>query len=206
MSTPQKIISVEHVQAAVDAVLGIDPSQAPTDPSELNERLSLPQPGLTEAVSFLFSQQNSKHLTRAVPLMYVLLESANRAFPEEMKEEIKSKAFVTSIAALAVDAKASASDASAPFGGALRERQPELIGFLESRLRGENSIAAKLSLDDRTGMYALCLGTIRVIERQLAGAEKPAQAAKVPGRNEVCFCGSGKKYKKCHGGPNAATA
>jgi len=22
---------------------------------------------------------------------------------------------------------------------------------------------------------------------------------KVPGRNEPCFCGSGKKYKLCHG-------
>jgi len=21
-----------------------------------------------------------------------------------------------------------------------------------------------------------------------------------PGRNDPCFCGSGKKYKKCHGG------
>ena len=25
-----------------------------------------------------------------------------------------------------------------------------------------------------------------------------------PGRNEPCFCGSGKKYKKCHGAANAA--
>jgi hypothetical protein len=25
-----------------------------------------------------------------------------------------------------------------------------------------------------------------------------------PGRNDPCFCGSGKKYKKCHGGPQAA--
>ena len=23
-----------------------------------------------------------------------------------------------------------------------------------------------------------------------------------PGRNEECWCGSGKKYKKCHGSPN----
>jgi SEC-C motif domain protein len=27
----------------------------------------------------------------------------------------------------------------------------------------------------------------------------PARAEKVPGRNDVCPCGSGKKYKKCHG-------
>ncbi len=46
-------------------------------------------------------------------------------------------------------------------------------------------------------------------ERELASArsagaantadQSPMQAAPKPGRNEECFCGSGKKYKKCHG-------
>jgi len=27
----------------------------------------------------------------------------------------------------------------------------------------------------------------------------PARAIKTPGRNDPCFCGSGKKYKECHG-------
>jgi preprotein translocase subunit SecA len=27
----------------------------------------------------------------------------------------------------------------------------------------------------------------------------PVKVDKVPGRNEPCFCGSGKKYKLCHG-------
>jgi len=30
-------------------------------------------------------------------------------------------------------------------------------------------------------------------------AQKPHQAQKTPGRNDPCYCGSGKKYKKCHG-------
>jgi len=29
------------------------------------------------------------------------------------------------------------------------------------------------------------------------GSEQKAPAVK-PGRNDVCWCGSGKKYKKCH--------
>jgi preprotein translocase subunit SecA len=32
-----------------------------------------------------------------------------------------------------------------------------------------------------------------------AVAEAPARKGNEPGRNELCFCGSGKKYKKCHG-------
>ena len=27
---------------------------------------------------------------------------------------------------------------------------------------------------------------------------KPPEAARTLGRNELCWCGSGKKYKKCH--------
>jgi preprotein translocase subunit SecA len=28
---------------------------------------------------------------------------------------------------------------------------------------------------------------------------EPVRVDKVPGRNEPCYCGSGKKYKFCHG-------
>lgn len=30
-----------------------------------------------------------------------------------------------------------------------------------------------------------------------------ATETKRPGRNQPCYCGSGKKYKLCHGAPNA---
>lgn len=36
------------------------------------------------------------------------------------------------------------------------------------------------------------------IERLLHPPE-PARAADLPGRNEPCHCGSGRKFKKCHG-------
>ena len=29
--------------------------------------------------------------------------------------------------------------------------------------------------------------------------QEPVRVEKTPGRNEPCFCGSGKKYKLCHG-------
>src|SRR5690242_16420857 len=32
-----------------------------------------------------------------------------------------------------------------------------------------------------------------------ARPQQPVQVEKTPGRNEPCFCGSGKKYKQCHG-------
>jgi preprotein translocase subunit SecA len=30
-------------------------------------------------------------------------------------------------------------------------------------------------------------------------AQQPVKVEKTPGRNDPCWCGSGKKYKKCHG-------
>jgi preprotein translocase subunit SecA len=29
--------------------------------------------------------------------------------------------------------------------------------------------------------------------------QQPVRVEKTPGRNEPCWCGSGKKYKLCHG-------
>lgn len=45
--------------------------------------------------------------------------------------------------------------------------------------------------------------SIARIERLSAGtrASQPVRAEKVPGRNDPCTCGSGKKWKKCHGAP-----
>jgi hypothetical protein len=197
MNPSLKAVSAEHLQGAIDAVLGIDPSQAPQDPVELNERLTIPQPGITEAITFLMSQQQSKQLQKGLPFAYVLLEAAARAYPTEMQDGIKSKAYITSIAAVAAESKAVASS-DGLVTGPLKAQQPELVGFLERNFTAADSYAQKLSLDDRTGLYALCLGMVRAIERHLAGVEKPAQATKEPGRNEPCHCGSGKKYKKCH--------
>ena len=32
-----------------------------------------------------------------------------------------------------------------------------------------------------------------------ARPQQPVQVEKLPGRNEPCYCGSGKKFKQCHG-------
>lgn len=38
-----------------------------------------------------------------------------------------------------------------------------------------------------------------IIEAEAKEAQKPYIAPVVPGRNDPCHCGSGKKFKKCHG-------
>jgi hypothetical protein len=41
--------------------------------------------------------------------------------------------------------------------------------------------------------------TLVAMRRTLAGERKPVLRGEQPGRNDPCPCGSGKKYKKCHG-------
>ena len=40
---------------------------------------------------------------------------------------------------------------------------------------------------------------LRNVWHSLGARVAPLRAADKPGRNDACFCGSGKKYKKCHG-------
>ena len=59
------------------------------------------------------------------------------------------------------------------------------------------TIANKEEVDSRGDNYA-------VNENDLADTEEaikqmPIKVEKMPGRNEPCPCGSGKKYKNCHG-------
>jgi preprotein translocase subunit SecA len=38
-----------------------------------------------------------------------------------------------------------------------------------------------------------------VAERPEDVVQQPVHVEKTPGRNEPCYCGSGKKFKHCHG-------
>ncbi len=78
------------------------------------------------------------------------------------------------------------------------------------RLIGAVPLAARADVLDffYPEAFARAWGTQKTPERSLAIArrqrvlhepKKPVVAAPKPGRNDPCFCGSGKKYKKCHG-------
>jgi uncharacterized protein YchJ len=57
---------------------------------------------------------------------------------------------------------------------------------LAKRPPGEETDAWRAELQER-------------VNAEAKEAQKPYIAEKKPGRNEPCFCGSGKKYKRCHG-------
>jgi len=65
---------------------------------------------------------------------------------------------------------------------------------------------AKLAFDERMGLIAElpeCVAELSGFWTASGGARQrePVRAEALPGRNDPCPCGSGKKYKKCHGAP-----
>ncbi len=82
----------------------------------------------------------------------------------------------------------------------------DLDGLAERLAQREAAlIAREAELADVEKGLAGREAEVAVRERRLAAAERRAQARPVSqpppklGRNEPCWCGSGKKYKHCHG-------
>jgi preprotein translocase subunit SecA len=63
-------------------------------------------------------------------------------------------------------------------------------------VQGSSSIATAMAAEAQAEGYAAPPEAIAVDEPVV---QEPIRVEKTPGRNEPCFCGSGKKYKQCHG-------
>jgi preprotein translocase subunit SecA len=67
----------------------------------------------------------------------------------------------------------------------------------EDPVQGSSSIASAMAAEAQAGGAELPPEAIVADEPPLM--QEPVRVEKTPGRNEPCFCGSGKKYKLCHG-------
>ncbi len=73
----------------------------------------------------------------------------------------------------------------------------------EDPVQGESAIVAAMAAEPE--LYAVDTGSYDAPpEEAMPMAPEPVQqqpvrVEKTPGRNDPCFCGSGKKYKLCHG-------
>ena len=60
----------------------------------------------------------------------------------------------------------------------------------------------RMALDEHLAAFEHALRTGEGVERRAAAPAAPfVHGASKTGRNDPCFCGSGKKFKKCHGKP-----
>ena len=65
-------------------------------------------------------------------------------------------------------------------------------------VQGSNSIAAAMAAEQQQMMLEGGDQEFEAVGVE-APIQEPVRVEKTPGRNEPCFCGSGKKYKLCHG-------
>ena len=77
-----------------------------------------------------------------------------------------------------------------------------------SELLAEDVKEAAMTLDTANAIIKPTQVVIEAFDAAMAGRRPGEQqgtvaAAQKPGRNEPCPCGSGKKFKKCHGGVDA---
>ncbi len=88
-------------------------------------------------------------------------------------------------------------DFEADWPGAEEGELGELLAFVQ-RLT-EPPAAPDEDRDALIEQACEAIQTMRLYWVENAPAIKPRRVASEPGRNDPCHCGSGKKYKKCHG-------
>ena len=74
---------------------------------------------------------------------------------------------------------------------------PLLPAWVAMRYPGEDP--ATLTREDLEADACYALQALRLWWMDHAPRTAPRRAAPTPGRNDPCPCGSGRKYKKCHG-------
>ena len=79
------------------------------------------------------------------------------------------------------------------------DRNGTMLGEREARvLAGEAAVAGR-EREVATSEKALALREQRLAAQTKASAPPPMAPVSKLGRNELCWCGSGKKFKYCHG-------
>jgi hypothetical protein len=82
-----------------------------------------------------------------------------------------------------------------PIGSVLRNHKGE-YGIVQDEIDGKVMIAWPLTREQAEYIVG---GELPETYIDLIPASKPVRAEAKIGRNDPCHCGSGKKWKKCHG-------
>jgi preprotein translocase subunit SecA len=145
-----------------------------------------------EAVGFLFNLDVQVEEAPAAPAAGVPLPKAT-APGAQPQVEIHAKGLGGSRLPRALQYSAPVIDGAAGSGGGVAVEQAPALGVGD----GGGKAGGKSGAIRRSGPSS----------PTAAGARKPSPGQAVgsgPSRNAPCYCGSGKKYKRCHGAPGAA--
>ena len=199
------VVSAEVISAVIESFTSLDQSGDRIAMNDLARRLGKEQPALLQSAARIRGQHGDAVGEAAVfyaTLMWAMFDRAHPGrVPRLLASNIEEAQKVVD-AELAPLAEAPLLERIAP---GVRERQPHLVAKLVELLAEDIKEAA---IPEPTA--AIIIGptqtAIEAFDAAVSG-KRPGQSIhpivreepKV-GRNDPCLCGSGKKYKRCHGG------
>jgi hypothetical protein len=208
---PRSHVADEAVNGTIDSFTELDKSGDKESMNDLARRLGKEQPALLQFAAQIKNQHGDALGEAAVfygTLMWAMFDRAHgRRVPRLLPANLTAADEIVKGELAGVDGLADkpVHERVAP---GLATRQPAIIGKLQE-LIAEDVKEAALTAEGAAVILGPTLAVIEAFDAALNGT-RPGQPLgpvvrdqpKV-GRNEPCPCGSGKKFKRCHGGAEA---
>jgi hypothetical protein len=208
---PRSVVAEEAVTGTIDSFTALDKSGDKESMNDLARRLGKEQPALLQYAARIKNDHGDALGEAAVfygTLMWAMFDRGHgRRVPRLLPANLTKADEIVKAELAGVEGVADkpVHDRIPP---SLAERQPAIVTKLQE-LIAEDVKEAALTAEGAAVILAPTLTIIEAFDAALAGT-RPGQPLgpvvreqpKV-GRNEPCPCGSGKKFKRCHGGAEA---
>ncbi len=204
---PSAVVLAESISATIDSFTSLDKSGDRVAMNDLARRLGKEQPALLQAAARVRAEHGDAVGEAAVFYATLVWAMFDRAFGDRLPRLLPGN---IEEAQKIVDAElAGVADAPLPerVAPGVKERQPHLVAKLVELLAEdikENAIPEATAAI----VFPPTQVAVEAFDAAVSG-KRPGQTIKPVvreepkiGRNDPCPCGSGKKYKRCHGGAN----
>ncbi|HKA86787.1 MAG TPA: SEC-C metal-binding domain-containing protein [Haliangiales bacterium] len=205
---PSAVVPAESISATIDSFTSLDKSGDRVAMNDLARRLGKEQPALLQAAARVRAEHGEQVGEAAVFYATLVWAMFDRAFgdrlPRLLPQNIEDAQKIVD-AELGPLAEAPFAERVAP---GVKERQPHLMAKLVELLAED---VKEDAIPEATAalIFPPTQVAIEAFDAAVSG-KRPGQTIKPVvrdepkiGRNDPCPCGSGKKYKRCHGGAAA---
>ncbi|HEY4241360.1 MAG TPA: SEC-C metal-binding domain-containing protein [Kofleriaceae bacterium] len=200
------VVSAEDVERTINAFTRLDQRGDKKAMNKLAQRLQKEQPFLLQHAAAVKNEHGDTVGEAAVfyaTLMWAMFDRLGEGtLPRITAQNLADADRVVTEALAGVEglAEKAAHERAAP---ALSAAQPNIYAKL-AELLAEDVKEAAMTADTANAIVKPTQAVVEAFDAALAG-RRPGErqgtltADEKPGRNDPCNCGSGKKYKKCHG-------
>jgi hypothetical protein len=205
--TPEPVVTAETVTATIDAFTSMDEAGDKGAMTALARRLGKDQPALLQfaaAVRIEHTDALGEAMIFYSTLVWSMFERQfGKQLPRLIPDNIKAAEQIVADELAAVEGIGDrpVHERVAP---GVAERQPHVVARLQE-LVAEDVKEDSFSADDAAILFTPFQVVVEAFDAAVTGRRPGQSLAPVVraepkvGRNDPCPCGSGKKYKRCHG-------